>query len=118
MGQAERPVTRPEAFEEYGHGEKDPVTGYYEWYEAPPEVLKQLTTPSVDVTWSMFFEAWGDMVADFQEKYGLDLEHLARDYGFTWRRFAFLAIGLLTPPASQFAPATRIYRRFAPANDE
>lgn len=75
----------------------------------------------------MFFEAWADLVADFQSTYGVDLEHLVHDPTFTWRRFAFLATGLLAAPASIAVPGvgvmpttqpSRIYRRFAPRDDD
>jgi hypothetical protein len=68
--------------------------------------------PSNTVTWTQFFEAWAVLVADFRSEYGIHLERDARDRSFTWREFAFYATGLLSQPT------TRIYRRFAPRNDD
>jgi hypothetical protein len=58
----------------------------------------------------MFFEAWPALVADFRSEYGVDLEDAVHTH--SWRWFAFLATGLLS------APDSRIFRRFAPRNDE
>ena len=72
----------------------------------PNEVLAPQTT----VTWPMLFEVWAVLVADFQSRYNLDLEAAIRTE--TWRWFEHRAIGLLSDPQS------RIFRRFAPQQDE
>lgn len=71
-----------------------------------------MLAPATTVTWAMFFDAWPILVADFRTEYHIHLERVARDPRFTWREFAFYATGLLSSPTS------RIYRRFAPRNDD
>lgn len=53
--------------DEYGHGDYDPETGLYEWYELPEEV----TAPQA-LTWIDLLGQWDLIEADLHEHYGID----------------------------------------------
>lgn len=69
-----------------------------------------MTSPSNPVSWEQLFDAWPLIEADFQQVYGVDLEHAIRTR--SWRWFAVRCMGLLS------SPDTRIHRRFAPTEDD
>ena len=86
----ERPESGVEAFEEYGQGDRDPLTGLYESYAPPPGRL----APSVEPpAWPDLWEQWPLIEWDFAHHLHLDVEELIRRKSFRW--FAIRLMGLL-----------------------
>lgn len=90
-----------EAIEEYGWGEKDPLTGIYEGYDLP----KQLRQSGREVSWADLFAQWTLLEFTFHSALGIDLEDVWRRK--SWRWFSVRVKHLLstdTPLARYFAP--------------
>lgn len=76
--------------DQFGRGEKDPVTGLYEWYDYGTQ---QVTASGVG--WSELIAEWRLIDIDFAKTYGVDLDdNLHRP--FRW--FAARVAGLLSFP--------------------
>lgn len=89
------------ALEQYGWGEKDPVTGFYEGYNLPKELAGK-AGPSV--SWAQIAEQWSLVEYCFHQILGVDLEPIWPSV--TWRWFSarirmFLATD--TPLAHYFS---------------
>jgi hypothetical protein len=89
------------SFDQYGWGEKDPITGQYEGYDLPREVVPT----GEPVGWNDIIAQWSLLEADFSSEYGVELEDafLTR----SWRWFTVKLSGLL-------AADTRLSRHFRP----
>ena len=92
--------------EQYGRGERDPLTGLYEWYEFPPDFLEEDQAQGISVL--TLCEQWPLVVADFASEYGI---RLATGEFVAWREFEALLTGLL-------AADTRLYRHFTSPTEE
>jgi hypothetical protein len=89
------------AVEEYGWGEKDPLTGLYEGYDLPKDLRQQ----SRAVGWPELLAQWGLLEYSFHTVLGIDLEDAW--HRKSWRWFAVRVKHLLsqdTPLARFFAP--------------
>jgi hypothetical protein len=80
------------ALDQYGGGEKDPVTGLYEWYEVPDGVTKAQHT----LSWDAVFDddCWPLLVADFQSEYHINLRAVFRTQSWDW--FTDCVAGLMS----------------------
>jgi hypothetical protein len=90
-----------EAVEEYGWGEKDPLTGLYEGYELP----RDLRESGRAVSWPELLAHWSLLEYSFHSALGIDLEDVWRRK--SWRWFTVRVKHLLstdTPLARFFAP--------------
>jgi hypothetical protein len=65
---------------QYGGGERDPITGLYEWYE---EVPKELTGAGGSVSWSEIIGNWDALEFSFTA-IGVDLEASFRCRSYRW----------------------------------
>lgn len=101
------PGAGPVDIDQYGRGDYDPDTGLYEWYDIPPEQLRQFDSPGDSLTWPVLFERWALIEADLHEVYGIDLddEHLMATRTWRWLR---------TRIAGLISTNTRIARSMAP----
>lgn len=88
------------AIEQYGWGEKDPTTGYYEGYDLP----KQVAHAGAPIPFREVFEQWPLVEFSFAQ-IGIDLEEVW--HVKSWRWFKIRLEGLLTidsPLSRFFAP--------------
>lgn len=85
-----RPEQGVEAFEKYGQGEKNPVTGLYEWYDLPPGIARGQGDP---VTWPEIVEQWRLLEFDFHAILRVDLSDTLKVR--SWRWFELRVQGLL-----------------------
>ena len=97
------------AIEQYGRGEKDPVTGYYDWYDLPEDHAAHGGQGPQEVRFLDLIEQWPLVVADFADL-GVRL-HQERD-SLTWAEFHSLLSGLLLDPTS------RLWRHCTRETDE
>ncbi len=91
-----------EAIEEYGWGDKDPITGIYEGYDLPPQLARRAGNA---VTWPALLANWSLVVFTFHTALGVDLEDVWRVK--SWRWFSARVRHLLstdTPLSRFFAP--------------
>lgn len=91
-----------EAISKYGHGQKDPNTGLYEWYELPKERNGEVGTP---VSWLELLNEWALIEALFHTEFQVDLSKVL--YTETWRWFTVRVRLLLrtdNPLSRHFAP--------------
>jgi hypothetical protein len=89
------------AIAQYGVGQQDPETGFFEFYDVPEEV----TAPSVSIL--DLLGEWPLLVPDFADAYQIRLH---RETDMTWAEFWDLLRGLLSRDS-------RLQRRFAPELD-
>ena len=96
-GQPQLPSRDPQ---DYGRGEFDEVTGLWEWYEAPPELL----TPSF--SWGEVLTHWDRIQLDLHERFGIDTgdRELLRSRPWSWLR---LRISSLLAVESRLVAALR-----------
>lgn len=87
----ERTEQGVEALEAYGVGAKDPLTGLYESYEAPPGKLAASVEPP---PWADLFEQWPLIEWDFTHHLNLDASKAIRAESFRW--FTIRLMGLLS----------------------
>jgi hypothetical protein len=80
-----------DGIEQYGRGEKDPVTGLYDWYDLP-EGHEAHAGQGKEVRLVDLFEQWPLLVADFADCH-IRL-HRERD-SLTWAEFKDVLVGLL-----------------------
>lgn len=99
-GESGNPEPGGSPLDKYGRGEKDPITGIYEWYEEVPAGLKR---PGKPIDWDDIFDCWELVEADFASHYHIDLEGAFRTR--SWRWFAAMIAGLLSED-------TRLHRMF------
>ena len=103
-----QPAGEFDAIAEWGHGQRDPFTGAFEWYEdIPPEILADPEGEGqLVVSWTRIDAVSTLLIADFQSEYGIELEPAMRIR--PWRWFEQRVHGLL-------AADTRLARHFAAA---
>lgn len=120
-GRPSRDSEDQDDLDQYGIGQKDPVTGVYPFYDVPSYLERaQVGTP---VNWSAIFAQWGLLVADFQDVYGIAL---MREFDrMTWVEFRLYvqglmssAIYLLVGQQRVMVGGSRIARYFAPSEPD
>ena len=84
----------PDWREQYGRGNRDPVTGLYEWYEIPPEVREYEDQP--ELGWLDLLAHWTLIEADLHSEYGIDVEDRALIRARSWRWLQARILGLLS----------------------
>lgn len=78
----------------YGRGEKDPVTGLYEWYEYPAGW-------DLGLTWAKILTLWPLVEQDLHQVYGIDVEEPGLLRARSWRWLSTRILGLLTVESSR-----------------
>jgi hypothetical protein len=97
------PGEHPE--DQYGRGERDPVTGLYEWYEFPEQIRRQRAGEAVP--WETLLTHWSLIEADLHSEYDIDVEDRQLMRHRSWRWLETRIVGLL-------AADTRLHRALAP----
>lgn len=103
-----QPQSDLEALDQYGVGEKNPVTGLYENYDIPEgHAANRVDEGGTPVEWETLIGQWPLIVADFASEYGVRLPGSS----MRWPEFQWLLHGL-------FAADTRISRFFRPPDPD
>ncbi len=79
--------------EKWGRGQRNPVTGDYEWYEIP-EAEKESSSGEA-LTWGQLLGRWDLIVPDLLSEYGVDAGDRALLKARRWSWLEALIVGLL-----------------------